>query len=206
MPVPLTEDKPLQPISVYGISKRDTEELALVLGEAYGFEAVALRYLNVYGPRQALANPYTGVAAIFSLAAARRRRPARLRGRPPDPRPRPRLRHRRRDDGGDGGARCARQRLQRRHRPADRDRRAGRRRLSDLLAPELRPEITGEFRAGDIRHCFADTTRARDLLGFEAGRRLEDGLPELVEWVARQTVTESGDEALEKLRRAGLVG
>ena len=65
-PVPLTEDKPLRPISVYGISKRDTEELALVLGEAYGFEAVALRYLNVYGPRQALANPYTGVAAIFS--------------------------------------------------------------------------------------------------------------------------------------------
>ena len=65
-PVPLTEDKPLQPISVYGISKRDTEELALVLGDAYGFEAVALRYLNVYGPRQALANPYTGVAAIFS--------------------------------------------------------------------------------------------------------------------------------------------
>ena len=65
-PVPLTEDKPLQPISVYGISKRDSEELALVLGEAYGFEAVALRYLNVYGPRQALANPYTGVAAIFA--------------------------------------------------------------------------------------------------------------------------------------------
>ena len=65
-PVPLTEDKPLRPISVYGISKRDTEELALVLGDAYGFEAVALRYLNVYGPRQALANPYTGVAAIFS--------------------------------------------------------------------------------------------------------------------------------------------
>ncbi len=65
-PVALTEDKPLRPVSVYGISKRDTEELALVLGEAYGFEAVALRYLNVYGPRQALANPYTGVAAIFS--------------------------------------------------------------------------------------------------------------------------------------------
>ena len=79
-------------------------------------------------------------------------------------------------------------------------------RLSDLLAPELRPEITGEFRAGDIRHCFADTTRARDLLGFDASITLDEGLPELVEWVARQTVTESGDEALEKLRRAGLVG
>ena len=123
-PVPLTEDKPLQPISVYGISKRDTEELALVLGEAYGFEAVALRYLNVYGPRQALANPYTGVAAIFSSRLLGGGSPARLRGRPPDPRPRSRLRHRRRDDRRHGCSRSSRQRLQRRHRPPDRDRRA----------------------------------------------------------------------------------
>ncbi len=65
-PEAVREDATLRPVSVYGISKRDTEELALVLGEAYGFEAVALRYLNIYGPRQALANPYTGVAAIFS--------------------------------------------------------------------------------------------------------------------------------------------
>ncbi len=65
-PVPVVEDRPLRPASVYGITKRDTEELALVLGEAYGIEATALRYLNVYGPRQALGNPYTGVAAIFS--------------------------------------------------------------------------------------------------------------------------------------------
>ncbi len=204
-PVPLTEDKPLQPISVYGISKRDTEELALVLGEAYGFEAVALRYLNVYGPRQALANPYTGVAAIFS---------SRLLGGDP-----PRVF----EDGNQirdlvhvsdivaatvasmeapeapgrafnvaTGCRIGIAELASK--------------LCALLAPELEPEITGEFRAGDIRHCFADTTLARDLLGFEARTRLEDGLPELVEWVARQSVTESGDEALEKLRRAGLVG
>ena len=79
--------------------------------------------------------------------------------------------------------------------------------LSDLLGPELRPEITGEFRAGDIRHCFADPALARELLGFEASVRIEDGLPELVEWVAAQTdVTERGDEALAGLRRAGLVG
>ena len=61
-----TEDHPLRPASVYGISKRDQEELVLVLGRAYGIETVALRYLNVYGPRQALGNPYTGVAAIFA--------------------------------------------------------------------------------------------------------------------------------------------
>jgi dTDP-L-rhamnose 4-epimerase len=204
-PVPLTEDKPLRPISVYGISKRDTEELALVLGDAYGFEAVALRYLNVYGPRQALANPYTGVAAIFSSRLLGGNRPRVF------------------EDG--------RQIRDLVHvsdivtatiAAMDGDRAPGNAfnvatgkrieiaalaaKLSDLLAPELRPEITGEFRAGDIRHCFADPTKARELLGFEARTTLEEGLPELVEWVASQTVTESGDEALEKLRRAGLVG
>jgi len=205
-PVPVTEDRPLRPVSVYGISKRDTEELVLVLGEAYGFEAVALRYLNAYGPRQALGNPYTGVAAIFSARL--------LGGRAP----------RVFEDGAQirdlvhvsdivaatlaameapeapgnafnvcTGARIGIGELAEK--------------LSDLLAPDLRPEVTGEFRAGDIRHCFADPSLARELLGFEASVRIEDGLPELVTWVAEQTgVTERGDEALEGLRRAGLVG
>jgi dTDP-L-rhamnose 4-epimerase len=204
-PVPLTEDKPLRPISVYGISKRDTEELALVLGEAYGFEAVALRYLNVYGPRQALANPYTGVAAIFSARLLGGNRPRVFE----DGRQIRDLVHVSDIVAATIVAMDAAEAPGNAFNVA-----TGRRieigelasRLSDLLAPDLQPEITGEFRAGDIRHCFADTTRARDLLGFEAATRLEDGLPELVEWVARQTVTESGDEALEKLRRAGLVG
>ena len=98
--------RPLRPVSVYGISKRDTEELALVLGEAYGFEAVALRYLNVYGPRQALANPYTGVAAIFSARLLGGRAPRVFEDGGADPRPRPRLRRRRGDPRGDGRARA----------------------------------------------------------------------------------------------------
>ena len=205
-PVPVREDAALRPVSVYGISKRDTEELALVLGQAYGIEAVALRYLNIYGPRQALANPYTGVAAIFSARL--------LAGRAP----------RVFEDGGQirdlvhvsdvVAATLA---------AMDAPRAPGRAfnvctgrririaelasRLCGLLRPELEPEVTGEFRAGDIRHCFADPSRARELLGFEARVRIEDGLPELVEWVASQTdVVERGDEALEGLRRAGLVG
>ena len=179
----------LRPVSVYGISKRDTEELALVLGEAYGFEAVALRYLNIYGPRQALANPYTGVAAIFSARL--------LAGKAP----------RVFEDG--------QQIRDLVH-------------VSDVVAATLAgmdasgapghafnvatgdririAELAGEFRAGDIRHCFADTSLARELLGFEAAVTLEEGLPELLEWVAKQTVQERGDEALEGLRRAGLVG
>ncbi len=204
-PEAVREDAPLRPVSVYGISKRDTEELALVLGEAYGFEAVALRYLNVYGPRQALGNPYTGVAAIFSARL--------LAGRAP----------RVFEDGRQirdlvhvsDIVRATRLAMDAKPAPGNAFNVATGRRieigelaaqLSDRLAPELRPEITGEFRAGDIRHCFADTAKAAELLGFEAGVDLADGLPELLEWVGRQVVEERGDEALAGLRRAGLVG
>ena len=65
-PVATSEQKPLIPTSVYAITKRDHEELSLVVGGAYGIPTVALRFFNVYGPGQALSNPYTGVAAIFA--------------------------------------------------------------------------------------------------------------------------------------------
>src|SRR5437899_3077581 len=65
-PEPTAETKPLRPTSIYAIGKRDHEEMFLAVGAAYGIPAVALRFFNVYGERQALSNPYTGVAAIFS--------------------------------------------------------------------------------------------------------------------------------------------
>jgi dTDP-L-rhamnose 4-epimerase len=77
--------------------------------------------------------------------------------------------------------------------------------FASALNSEIEPQVTGEFRAGDIRHCFADVRRARELLGFEARRTLVDGLPELADWVARQAAEEHGDEALARLRAQGLV-
>ena len=65
-PIPTSEEKPLHPTSIYAITKRDQEEMCLTVGRAYGIPTVALRYFNVYGPRQSLNNPYTGVCAIFS--------------------------------------------------------------------------------------------------------------------------------------------
>jgi dTDP-L-rhamnose 4-epimerase len=204
-PVAIDEDRDLRPVSVYGISKRDTEELALVLAGAYGFEAVALRYLNVYGPRQALANPYTGVAAIFSARLLNGRRPlvfedgrqirdlvhvsdvvratAAAMDAPAAPGHAINVATGRRIEIGELASR-----------------------LCELIAPELEPELTGEFRTGDLRHCFAATGRARELLGFEAEVRLEDALPGLAEWVAGQTVSERGDEAIAQLRSQGLIG
>jgi dTDP-L-rhamnose 4-epimerase len=204
-PVPTREDAPLRPTSVYGITKRDQEELALMLGQAYGIETVALRYLNVYGPGQALANPYTGVAAIFAARLLNLRRPRVF------------------EDGGQirdlvHVADVVRATLA----AADATQAPGQalnvatgrrvrvlelgQRLAEALDSTLEPEVSGEYRAGDIRHCFADTTRAAELLGFEAQVPLERGLPELAEWVATQVVDERGDEALAGLRARGLVG
>jgi dTDP-L-rhamnose 4-epimerase len=204
-PVATAEDAPLRPTSVYGITKRDQEELVLVLGRAYGIESVALRYLNVYGPGQALSNPYTGVAAIFAARLLSGRRPLVF------------------EDGGQlrdlvHVSDVVRATAAAMTAPAA----AGRAlnvatgaqvsvgELAGLIAAALRselaPEITGEYRAGDIRHCFADVSLARELLGFEASVSLEDGLPELAEWVRSEVPAERGDEALSDLRARGLVG
>lgn len=204
-PVPTCEDVPLRPTSVYGITKRDQEELVLVLGRAYGVESVALRYLNVYGPRQALGNPYTGVAAIFAARVLNGRRPlvfedgaqirdlvhvsdvVRATGLAMDA------------PGAAGQA--INVATGRRVRILDL---AGR--IALALGSDLEPELTGEFRAGDIRHCFADVSRARELLGFAARTTLDEGLPELAGWVARSVAPEHGDAALADLRSRGLVG
>jgi len=185
---------------VYGITKRDQKELALVLGRAYGLET----YLNVYGPRQALANPYTGVAAIFAARI--------LNGRAP----------RVFEDGGQirdlvHVSDVVRATLAAMDAPAapghainvatGRTVTVGElaRRLATALDSELSPKITREFRAGDIRHCFADVHRAEQLLGFRPRRSLAEGLPQLAEWVAAQNVREGGDEAIAGLRSRGLV-
>ena len=203
-PAPTSEDAPLRPTSVYGITKRDQEELVLVLGRAYGIETVALRYLNVYGPRQALANPYTGVAAIFAARVLNGKRPLVF------------------EDGGQlrdlvhvsdvVSATSAAMRAPRAPGHAINVATGARvqivdlaRRIAQALGSDTAPEITGQYRAGDIRHCFADVTRARELLGFEAATSLEEGLPELARWVAANGVADHGDEALAGLRARGLV-
>jgi dTDP-L-rhamnose 4-epimerase len=204
-PAPTAEDAPLRPASVYGITKRDQEELVLVLGRAYGLETVALRYLNVYGPRQALGNPYTGVAAIFAARVLNDRAPLVF------------------EDGGQlrdliHVADVTRATAAAMSAPAAPGHAinvaTGRRvRIRDLaeriaraLGSSLEPRITGEYRAGDIRHCFADVLRARELLGFEAQVALDEGVPELAAWVASTGAAERGEEALADLRARGLVG
>jgi len=202
--VPTGEDQPLRPTSPYAISKRDCEELVLTTGAAHGVETVALRYLNVYGPRQQLSNPYTGVAAIFATRLLAGRRPVVFE---------------------DGLQRLdfvhvsdvVRANLLAAESPAAPGHAVNvgtgvsitvldlARRLAALLGRDLEPEVTGSFRAGDIRHCWADLDMARRLLGFEAGADRDLELRRLAEWVQEQTPVDRTGAALAELQARGLI-
>jgi dTDP-L-rhamnose 4-epimerase len=202
-PLPTPESKRADNTSVYALSKYDQERLALVFGEAYDVPTVALRFFNVYGPHQALSNPYTGVLAIFAARL--------LNDRPPlvfeDG-------GQRRDfvnvrdvvracvlalenDGADGRAINigSGQSVTVNEIAA---------KLADVLGKEIDPELTGQARAGDIRHCFADISLARELLGFEPRVELEDGMRELATWLETQTAHDHVGAANAELAARGL--
>jgi dTDP-L-rhamnose 4-epimerase len=202
-PEPTSESKPLRPTSIYAIGKRDHEEMVLAVGAAYGIPAVALRFFNVYGERQALSNPYTGVAAIFSSRLLNDRAPVVFEdGRQT------------RDfiDVRDITRCCA---LALTQDGADgRTLNVGTGRPTSVvdvaqviargLGKEIEPEIVNEYRAGDIRHCYADTQLANELLGFRAEIPFEAGMQELLAWLEGQEAADSVDAAREALVARGL--
>ncbi len=204
-PIPTDEDKPLYPTSIYAINKRDHEEMTLSFGLAYGVPAVALRFFNIYGSRQALSNPYTGVAAIFSGRM--------LSGKAPlvfeDGRQQRDFVH-----VSDIVQAC---RLAMDRPEADNQvlnvgtgRPISVLRVAEILARELGwnggVEVTEKFRAGDIRHCYADIARIQGLLSYEPKVSFEQGVGELVGWVAdQQGVHNDVDGATQQLAALGLV-
>ena len=202
-PRPTRETKPLIPTSIYAITKRDHEEMCLVVGEAYAIPTVALRFFNVYGPGQALSNPYTGVAAIFASRL--------LNGRPPvifeDGRQTRDFIHV--SDIVEGIVAALESEDAVGHainlgtgRATSIDELAVA--LARGLGIEIEPERTEQYRAGDIRHCFADTARASQLLGFQAHVELEDGMARLAEWLEGQEAEDRVEAATEELAVRGL--
>jgi dTDP-L-rhamnose 4-epimerase len=202
-PIPTGEGKPLFPTSIYAISKRDQEEMCLAVGRAYGIPTTALRYFNAYGPRQALSNPYTGVAAIFSSRL--------LNGNPP-------LVF---EDGLQSRDFVHVSDIVHANLLAMENDRAnyevfnvgtGRpltvldiaESLSEALGVEIVPRIVGKFREGDIRHCYADVSKAEQLLGFEAQVAFEDGISDLVGWVSEQESRDRVQDATRELEMRGL--
>jgi len=199
------ESAELMARNVYALTKRYQEELALSLGTVHKFPVVCLRMFNVYGPRQSLSNPYTGVLAIFLSRLLARQPPVVY------------------EDG-----------LQTRdfisvHDVVDAILAAmassaldgevinigsgvprpigGVARTLATLArvPEIEPTITCQFRLGDVRHCTADLTRARQLLGFEPRVTWEEGLAELVRWCQEAFAADRFDQAEQELRARGLL-
>jgi dTDP-L-rhamnose 4-epimerase len=203
-PVPTPEAKPPSLASVYALSKYDQENLCLIVGRAYRIPVVALRLFNIYGPRQALSNPYTGVLAIFASRL--------MNGRPP-------LIN---EDG-----------LQRRDFVSVHDVARAFQQAIDVPNPtplvlnigsgtshtvveiaarvadamgksDIGPELTGRYRAGDIRHCFADISQARLALDYTPQVSLTEGLRELAEWLRDQHAEDRVEAARQELSARGL--
>jgi dTDP-L-rhamnose 4-epimerase len=203
-PAGTSEDKPLFPTSVYAVSKQDQEQYCLIVGRAYKIPTVAFRYFNVYGTRQALSNPYTGVCAIFSSRLLNDQPPVIF------------------EDGeqtrdfvhvsdivqanllaletdradyqavniGTGRAISVRDIA---------------RSLAKGLGKNIEPETVGKYREGDIRHCVADISKARALLNYEPKVELENGLEGLLDWVREQNAVDRVSAATDELAAHKLV-
>ncbi|MBX6424940.1 MAG: NAD-dependent epimerase/dehydratase family protein [Variibacter sp.] len=204
-PAPTPEGKRPSLSSVYALNKYAQERLCLIAGQAYGIATCALRFFNVYGPRQALSNPYTGVLAIFAARL--------LHDRPPllfeDGNQRRDFVHVR------DVARACRLALES-ERTAGRVfnigsgvSRTGRSVAEDLARVlgrgRIAPHVLGKYRAGDIRHCFADIGSAREMLGFAPQIAFEAGLAELAEWLCEQVAEDRVERATAELEARGLV-
>jgi dTDP-L-rhamnose 4-epimerase len=203
-PQPTREEKPPDIASVYAATKKHQEDLAVSFGRAWGIPTFALRLFNVFGPRQSLSNPYTGVAAIFLSRL--------LSDKPPlvfeDGR-------QRRDfvdvrdvaralllavEAGSEGAHVLNVCTGRPTSVLD----VGEA-LAAHLGLKLAPELLGRYRAGDVRHCYGDPGRAREVLGFTAQETLASGLPALVEWCRAEQSSDGVEASLRELEVRGLV-
>jgi dTDP-L-rhamnose 4-epimerase len=204
-PEPTPEWKQPNLASIYALGKYVQERQTLIMTQAYGMEGTCLRLFNVYGPGQALSNPYTGVLAIFSSRLANGQRPMIFEDG-----------EQRRDfvyvgdvarafcdalvhpdavgevfNIGSGNHRSVKQVAQSIARAMHRN--------------DIEPEIVGKTRFGDIRHCFCDGSKAEEKLGFRAARDFDEGLAELAEWVASQEADDKVDQARAELEAKGLV-
>jgi len=202
-PKATAEDKPLHPTSIYATTKRSQEEMCLEIGIAYKIPTVALRYFNVYGPRQSLNNPYTGVAAIFLSRVKNNKAPLIF------------------EDGkqsrdfinvadiisanilamekdeanynffnvGTGKSYSILDIVET---------------IINVCGKNLKPEILNKFRAGDIRYCYADISKIKEKLGFEPKVLFSEGMQGLIEWSDSQRADDLTDRAQEELKLRGL--
>ena len=181
-PLAMTEKRPLQPLTIYGLTKKDQELETMLVGQFYKIPVVAFRYFSVYGPRQSLTNPYTGVIARFGTRLITGKAPliyedgeqlkdvihvrdvvrANLRGMECEA-----ADYQVFNLGNGVGLSVYR--------------------ISELISQKLgspiRPVLTGQYRGGDARHGWADISKARRLLAWEPSLSAEDGFADLCTWL-----------------------
>ncbi len=202
-PVPTPEWKAPTLQSVYALSKYDQERMCMIIGNAYRIPTVALRFFNVYGTRQSLSNPYTGVLAIFASRYLNDKAPLVFE----DGRQRRDFVHVKdvvnacwlalaTDNAagqvfnvGSGRELTIREVAQH---------------MARVLGKDIAPEITGQVRVGDIRHCTADISLARKVLGYEPKVDFDRGLAELARWLRDQSATDRVDSMRQELMARGL--
>ena len=202
-PVPTDETKPSEIGSVYALSKRDQEQLCLIYGRNYDLPVTALRFFNIYGTRQALSNPYTGVAAVFASRMLNGNAPLVF------------------EDGEQmrdfvSVHDIVRANILAMERPESNGEvinigcgepitiRQVAEILARALGKDVTPVVTQKYRAGDIRHCYADITKARKLLGYEPQVTHEEGFRELAQWLMSQEAEDKADTMLQELTTYGL--
>jgi dTDP-L-rhamnose 4-epimerase len=193
-----------RPNSIYAITKRDQEEMVLNIGRTYGIPSVALRYFNIYGPRQSLSNPYTGVAAIFMSRIKN--------GKPP-------IIY---EDGQQTRDFVSVHDVVRANLLAMERKEADYQvfnigsaspvriehvatKLAQLYEADVKPEVTRRFRKGDVRHCYADISRIKQALGFQPSVSFDQGLRELVAWAETAEARDMFDQAAQELKTRHLV-
>ncbi len=204
-PMPTDESKQVDLASIYALTKYVQERSCQIFGATYGVEVVSLRLFNVFGPGQALSNPYTGVLANFGARLLHGQQPLVF------------------EDGQQKRDFVHVRDVARAFRLAMENSFAAGQTINiasghsytidhvaRLLAqamdvPHLQPRILNKARAGDIRHCFADIGKARDLLGFHPCHLLEDSLDELVDWISASDAHDRGEDARQQLETRGLV-
>jgi len=204
-PLPTPETKQPSLSSVYALNKYAQERLCLIVGQAYGIPTVALRFFNVYGPRQALSNPYTGVLAIFAARLLNERPPLVFEDG-----------QQKRDFVHVHDVACACLKALETNRGIGQAFNIGSGESRTILSiaadlahvmgrPQITPHVTGKYRAGDIRHCFADIRRSEAELGFSPQIAFTHGLEELAGWLSSQVAEDRVERATAELESRGLV-
>jgi dTDP-L-rhamnose 4-epimerase len=203
-PVATQETKHPDLVSIYALSKYDQEKMCLMIGNVYKIDTVALRFFNVFGTRQALSNPYTGVISNFAIRYLNSKQPVIF------------------EDGkqlrdfvyvNDVIKACRLSLEQQNVSGQVFNIGSGNKYTISEIAQKIavalnkghiEPVKNGKYRAGDIRHCFADISKARKLLKFEPEYDMDMGIRDMVPWLESQIAQDNIETATAELIERGL--